>query len=421
MRDYSAGVTDSEQVTRRLLAGLDLLALALLALAAARPASAWWQSVATAALFAGVWVAVRLWVPVLAGPLDARGRWWPGGVAALGLLVAYALVVLTSLAGMWLAFPVMLLQLHLLGPRLGAAAATATTVAAVGLGAALRGETGIGYLLGPVIGALVAVATVVGLESLSQVIADRQRALDELRSTRALLADADAERLRAAERARLARDIHDTLAQDFAAVEIHLRRVADVLDADSPALPAVTAARRATTEGLAQARRFIAGEPGHRPAESLPEALNRLAERARADTGGRTAVTVHLVGEPRPLPAELTTALVRIVQSALSNVVRHADATDAVLTLTWQPDRLLLDLTDDGAGFDVDAALDSDGGFGLAGIDARVRELGGTLGIDSAPGEGTALAIGIPLAGGEPTLSDDGTVPEKAPAARSDA
>lgn len=121
------------------------------------------------------------------------------------------------------------------------------------------------------------------------------------------------------------------------------------------------------------------------------------------------------------MPAELTTALVRIVQSALSNVVRHADATDALLTLTWQPDRLLLDLTDDGTGFDVDAALGSDGGFGLAGIDARVRELGGTLGIDSAPGEGTALAIGIPLAGGEAPLGDDVTVPEKAPAARSDA
>lgn len=406
-------MTDSERVTRRLLAGLDLLGLVLLALAAARPASAWWQSVLAAALFAAVWVLVRRGAPVYDGPLDARGRWWPGGAAALTLLAAYALLVLASAAGMWLAFPVMLLQLHLLGPRLGALAATGTTVVAVCLGAVLRGESGFGYVLGPVIGAVVAVATVVGLESLSQVIADRQRALDELRSTRALLADADAERLRAEERARLARDIHDTLAQDFAAVEIHLRRVDEGLDADSPARPAVAAARQATADGLAQARRFIAGEPGHRSAESLPDALGRLAERARADTGGRTAITVHVDRAQRLLPADVATGLVRIAQSGLSNVVRHAGATQADLTLGWEPDRVLLDLTDNGRGFDVDAAL-TGGGFGLAGIDARVRELGGTLGIESAPGEGTALAIGVPL----PDLLVE---PEKQAVARQDA
>lgn len=385
----------SERVATRLLIGLDLLALLLVGVAVARPVGpAWWVWLAGAGFLVG-WVIVRLRVRVVGAPMEARG-WWPGGVAGLVLLVLYGAVVLTSDAGMWLAFPVMLLQLHLLGARGGVAAVTLTTVATVTLGATLRGESGLGYVLGPVVGALVAVASVVGLESLARVIADRQRAMDELRQAQQQLLDVERERSRAQERAHLARDIHDTLAQDFAAIDLHLRRVAAALDADSPAMPGIVLARQATAEGLAQARSFVAGEPGHQVAGSVVDAIRRVAERAEAASGGRTTIEVRSVGVEAALPAFVATELVRMLQSALSNVVRHAAADSAAVTLTWDADRVLLDVADDGAGFQPDQP-DVSSGFGLAALRARVSELDGTLGIESVPGEGTVIAISLPL------------------------
>ncbi len=393
---YSAQVElGTERVAARLLIGLDLLALLLLGVAGVRPSGlAWWVWLAGAG-FAACWVVTRLRVRVLGEPMDARG-WLPGGPASTALLVLYGLVVLTSDAGMWLAFPVMLLQLHLLGARRGVVAVTLTTVVAVVLGAALRGESGLGYVLGPVIGALVAVAAVVGLESLARVIDDRQRALDKLSQMQRQLLDAERERSRAQERAHLARDIHDTLAQDFAAIDLHLRRVAAVLNADSPATAGVTLARQATAEGLAQARAFVAGDPGRQPGGSVVEAVRHVAERAQADSGGRTSIDVESVGVEPDLPGHLVTELVRMTQSALSNVVRHAAADRGSVTLTWETGRAMLDIADDGTGFDPTPS-DVPGGFGLAALRTRVADLGGTIGIESEPGEGTVIAISLPL------------------------
>lgn len=389
----------SERVTRRLLAGLDLLA-GLLLVVALVPPSGW--ALAAGAAFATCWVVVRLRVRVLGEPMAARGGSWLAVAAASGLLACYVLVLATSASGMWLAFPVMLLQLHLLGPRRGVVAVTLTTVAAVALGAVARGEVGLGYVLGPVIGALVAVAAVVGLESLARIVADRQRALTELEDAQQRLLDAERDRLRAEERAHLARDIHDTLAQDFAAVELHLRRAATVLAPGDPAAPAVALAQQATAEGLAQARRFLAGEPGHRMDATQTGAVRHAAERAQADSGGRTLVEVRAVGSEPALSADLATGILRMTQSALSNVVQHSDANSASVTLTWEPDRVLLDIVDDGRGFDPDGHPDAtDGGFGLPALRSRVSDLGGTIGVESQPGEGTAIAITLPL-GSEP-------------------
>jgi signal transduction histidine kinase len=386
----------SERVTAHLLVGLDLLTALLLVVAIASPSGAAWTVWVAGAVFASGWLLVRLRVRVLGAPMDSRGGWWPGGAAASGLLAAYSLVLLTSESGMWLAFPVMLLQLHLLGPRHGVVAVTLTTVTAVVLGAVVRGQVALGFVLGPVIGALFAVAAVVGLESLARLVIDRQRALNELEHAQQRLLDAERERSRAEERANLARDIHDTLAQDFAAIELHLRRTASLLGPESPAAAAVALAQQATTEGLAQARRFIAGEPGHRHDASTVGAIRHAADRAQADSGGRTAVEVRSIGSEPVLPAELSTEILRMAQSALANVVRHAAAATASVSLTWEPDRVLLDITDDGLGFDPDGVA-AHAGFGLPALRARVRELGGTLGVESEPGEGTAIAISLPL------------------------
>ncbi len=387
----------SEPVTARLLWGLDLLAALLLVVALTSASAPAWQAWAAGAAFAVGWTVVRVRAPVLGLPMDARGGWWPGGVAASALLVCYIAVLLTSASGMWLAFPVMVLQLHLLGPRSGVVAVTATIVAAVVLNAVARGEVGLSSVLGPVIGALVAVAVVVGLESLARVVADRQRALDDLRDAQQRLLAAERERLRAEERVNLARDIHDTLAQDFAAVQLHLRRVAALQRPDSPASPALALAHQAATEGLAQARRFIAGEPGHRADSTVVGAIRHAALRAHDDSGGGTAIEVRSVGTEPALPTALATEILRMTQSALSNVVRHADAATASVTLSWEPDRLLLDIADDGRGFEPDRQGASDRGFGLASLRSRVSDLGGAIGVESQPGEGTTIAISLPL------------------------
>lgn len=398
----------SEQVTTRLLLGLDLLALALLVMAVTRPLPPFWPGWLAAAAFAASWVVTRRSTPLVDVPMEARGAWWPGGALMLVLLGCYVWLLFASASAMWLAFPLMVLQMHVLGPARGAVAVTVTTVAATGPGAILHGATGIGYVLGPVVGALVAVATVTGLESLTRVVQDRQRALDDLRAARQQVADAEREWLRADERERLARDIHDTLAQDFAAIDLHLRRVASLEPADSAARAAIMAAQRATSDGLAQARRFIAGRPDEVPGDSLLAALRRAAARTVADSDDRTRVEVRSTGQERPLPAPITTTLIRLAQSALSNVVRHADATEAVVTLTWEPDRVLLDVVDDGIGFVPDLALSPGAtvggtGFGLSAMRARVAELKGTVGIESAPGEGTAIAVILPTGpGGTP-------------------
>jgi len=388
----------SKAVTAHLLVGLDLLTALLVVVALTRPTGPVWLTWLAACGFAAAWAVVRLRVRVIDHPMDARGRWWPGGFASAVLLAGYVGMLLASEAGMWLAFPLMLLQLHLLGPRSGVVAVTATTVAAVVLGATIRGYTAIGYVLGPVVGAMVAVASVISLESLARSLVERQRALDELKEAQEQLLEAESERSRAQERAIMARDLHDTIAQDLSAIDLHLRRVAALVEPDGPAAVAVAAAQQAAAEGLDQARRFVAGEATTQSRSSVLAAIRHAAERAEADSAGRTTIEVAAEGSEPATPGALPTELLRMTQSALSNVVRHAQAPHAWVTLAWEPGRVLLDISDDGVGFVPDAVGErTSGGFGLPALRARVADLGGTIGIESVPGEGTAIAISLPI------------------------
>ncbi|MFJ2840724.1 sensor histidine kinase [Streptomyces griseofuscus] len=112
---------------------------------------------------------------------------------------------------------------------------------------------------------------------------------------------------------------------------------------------------------------------------------------------------MHTEGAPpERLPAPVESALLRIAQGALANVREHAGATTATLTLTCLDDQIVLDVMDDGRGFKpAEDRRDGTGGegrgHGLPAIRARLRQLGGTLTVESAPGEGTALSAAIPL------------------------
>ena len=207
-------------------------------------------------------------------------------------------------------------------------------------------------------------------------------------------------RLRAAEeRNRLAREIHDTIAQSLAALTMQLEAVdARAVSSEDPHLresaSRALALARATLE---EARRSVL-ELRAAPLEgrSLPEALQRLAAEASAGAGApsievRNEGAASGAGEP---PAAVEVGVYRIAQQAVANLVRHAQAKNAVVRLIHEPDRLRLRIEDDGIGFDPSAV--PPGRFGLVGMRERARLLGGTLTVDTAPSAGTAIEVAVP-------------------------
>ncbi|MGN3956128.1 sensor histidine kinase [Streptomyces sp. WAC8370] len=348
-------------------------------------------------------VAVVCGLVYAAGPLLPRVRlvrraaaWWLTAVGAVWL----ALLCLSPEA-VWLAFPLYFLQLHLLPRRPGLAAVAVTAAAAVAGYAAHTGSFGPAMAIGPALGAAVAVAVVRGYQTLYRESERRSRLIEELTATRADLALAQHTAGVLAERERLAREIHDTLAQGLSSIQLLLRAAERALpERPDAAAGHVVAARQAAVDNLAEARRFVAAlTPPALEDTTLAGALERLC----ATTSARHRITARfrLTGTPGPLPTAHEVALLRVAQSALANTVRHAGAGTAEITLSHLGDRVALDVVDDGAGFDPAGLPPADpeaGGFGLAAMRARLDALGGTLAVESAPGHGTALAARLPLA-----------------------
>ena len=401
MRGYAERVhrRSLDSVTRVLVRGLDLLFVGLVAVTVAVTGGDRAPTVVAAVILLGVYAAGRVVTPSAEpAALSARGRWWPEGAWIAALFVAWIALLWISPTALWIAFPLMLLQMHVLGPHRGPGAVAATTLVAVGH--AFRGGVPgwglLGQMLGPLVGAGVAIAVVLGLEALAKESAERQRVVDELSQAREYLAEAERERAVLGERERLAREIHDTLAQGFSAVDLLLRAVRPQLD-DGPAARLVDEASRTARDNLAEARRFVrALAPVDLEADTLVGALRRQVNRAAGET---LTATLRVDGTPQHLPLPLEAALLRITQSALANVAQHARATRVDVTLCYAGDEVMLDIVDDGAGFDpavAQTASANGGGFGLRGSASRVRELGGTFTIESAPGSGTALAVALP-------------------------
>lgn len=319
-----------------------------------------------------------------------------GWLAVLGVLWA-ALLVLSPDA-LWVAFPLYFLQLHLLPIRWSLPAVAVTAAAAIA-SFLLHGQAVTpGTFIGPLLGAAVAVATVLGYEALFRESERRRELIEELVATRAELAEAERTAGTLAERERLAREIHDTLAQGLSSIQLLLRAAERTLPEDAPAAAHVHRAREAAQDNLAEARRFVrALTPPDLANGSLTAALERLS--ARTTTPG-LAVQFAVSGTPVELPTPYEVALLRTAQSALANTVRHAGARRAEITLSFMDTSVSLDVVDDGRGFAQDAPAGGDtgsGGFGLPAMRSRARSLGGTLSVESAPGQGTAVALTLPL------------------------
>ena len=204
------------------------------------------------------------------------------------------------------------------------------------------------------------------------------------------------------ERQRLAREIHDTLAQGFTSIVMHLEAAEGALPGEWPVVQQhLDQARRTARESLLQARRLVwALRPAILECTSLPTAVERVVARWMADTGitARTTIT----GTAYPLPPAVEIALLRAVQEALSNIRKHARADQVAVTLSYMGDLVVLDVQDDGvgfaaAGFQAPPAVGATGGFGLAAMRERIEQLGGTLLVESAPDEGTTLVVEVPL------------------------
>jgi len=192
------------------------------------------------------------------------------------------------------------------------------------------------------------------------------------------------------ERNRLAREIHDGLGHYLTAVNIQIKAAQSVIMSD-PALAqnALNNAQVLTQEALADVRRSISSlrsDPtSNRP---LAETLGQLLKEAAA-SGLETDMAI--AGAPRPLSSQVEFTLYRAVQEGLTNVSKHARASQVHLTLEYMLNRVRLSLKDDGVG-----AQTTDGGFGLTGLQERLQIINGTLQVQTAPGSGFTLLVEIP-------------------------
>jgi two-component system, NarL family, sensor kinase len=200
----------------------------------------------------------------------------------------------------------------------------------------------------------------------------------------------------AEERTRLAREIHDTLAQGLTAVALQLESADVLLEGDSQlerARQLVQQALILTRSNLEEARRSV------QDLRAAPLEGRHLADAIKAmcdDYAKRWNLNIKFVSiGKRDLPMRVESGLYRVAQEALTNAVRHAEAKSITVTLEIDPEEVCLMIVDDGRGFDPSEV--GEGRYGLIGLNERVKLLGGTLELSSVPGAGTQLDIDIPL------------------------
>ena len=336
------------------------------------------------------------------------------GLLWLGLVTGlWAFLLAGSADFAWLAFPIFFLHLHLLPRRAALPAIALMTVAVVASQWAASGTPvpHAAAVVGPVLGAVFAVITGLAYSALYREAEDQRRAAVELRRTREELARSQHEAGVLAERERLAREIHDTLAQGLSSIVL-LGRAAEqsLTDGDTATASARLAlVRQTAADNLAEARSFVRGLSSPQlEGTTLVEALRRLCgttETGAAAAGVALRCRLEVDGEPQELPQPVRVTLLRAAQASLANVREHARAASAVVTLAFLGSEVTMDIYDDGAGFDPSAAAGArdaaDGsGFGLRSLRERVNALNGSLAVESAPGEGTVVAIRLPLEGG---------------------
>lgn len=197
------------------------------------------------------------------------------------------------------------------------------------------------------------------------------------------------------ERQRMARDIHDTVAQGLAGIIAQLH-AADETDDESQRRRHLDSAAELARDSLAEARRTVqAIGPPTLDSAQLPEALAEVS----ASWSEANAVPVEVVttGDPQPMHPEIEVTLLRVTQEALTNAAKHSKAGRVGITLSYMEDQLALDVRDDGIGFEpAKTKADKGKGYGLSAMRQRVGRLAGSLSIESEPGRGTVVSAIVP-------------------------
>jgi signal transduction histidine kinase len=225
----------------------------------------------------------------------------------------------------------------------------------------------------------------------------RRELIEQLESTQAELVATQRREGMLEERQRLAREIHDTLAQGFTSIIMHLEAAEQALPLDPETTHNhLNRARDTARSSLEQARRVVQDlRPELLETQSLPEAIGRTAVRWTEETN----IPIHLntTGNPVPLHPDVEVTLLRATQEALANIRKHAGASQVNLTLSYMGDMVVLDVQDNGIGLNGATPSQLSGGYGLQAMRERATQLSGTVEIESEPGEGTTLVISIPI------------------------
>jgi ligand-binding sensor domain-containing protein len=197
-----------------------------------------------------------------------------------------------------------------------------------------------------------------------------------------------------AERNRMAREIHDTLTQDFVGTSLQLDIITGMLKKGrvEQALEQVARTRRLVTEGLDEARQSIWELRANNSEDALPTRMTRLVQR---EAFTPLAAKLRVTGAYRALEPRVEREVLRIAQEALSNVLRHAQASETKVDLHYSDEALLLTIEDNGRGFDSDKTAHADGHYGLVGMRERAATIDGKLEVTSRVGTGTKVVVRV--------------------------
>ncbi len=202
------------------------------------------------------------------------------------------------------------------------------------------------------------------------------------------------------ERNRLAREIHDTLAQGLTAITLQLETADALLESNADTervRKAIQQAMTLTRANLEEARRSVldlraAPLEGKTLAQAVADLLENWSKTAEVQTH------LEIEGGRRSLPIRIEAGLYRVVQESLTNIRRHAHANTVTIRISMTPENVYLMIEDDGYGFDP-SNIPQEGRYGLIGLNERVKLLGGTLNLQSNPNSGTRVEVQIPLGG----------------------
>lgn len=349
-------------------------------------------AVLTGALVLGLAYATR--------PLLSGRTWWPT-VWVVGMVVLWGVLTAVAPSFAWCAVPVAFAVLRVLPFRW--AVATVVVMTALLTAAWQRISVGVDpvQVAGPI---TVALITVLAYRALDLEARARQALLDQLVEAQDELAAEQHRTGALAERTRLSREIHDSVGQGLSSINLLLQAAEQDWDAHpARAREHVRTAAATARDGLDEVRRVVrdlapAALARGDSIDALPDALRKVA----GTTPIGVPVEVRVDGSPREVSPAVAAALVRTARGALANVQEHAHARRVALTLTYHPDEVVLDVRDDGRGFDPGQAQDraragDTRGHGLVGIRERAAALGGLAEVESSLDEGTTVSVRFPF------------------------